>query len=162
GAGDVVSISRYRDEDEVLGAEGRGQRGNLAGLREDRLEVLVRTAHAGHRPAGAGEVPGGELVGQLARVGRQVAVRAELEPPVAGPGQLVEEPVPRRLPRVVGEPDAPRVGAAAELEVASVSGHDAVSLVNSREVQRGAVRGVDARPARGDDLAAGVERDALG
>ena len=50
------------------------------------------------------------LLGQQGRVGGQVAVRAELDPLVAGRRDLVEEPLPGNLPRVVREPDAPGVG----------------------------------------------------
>src|SRR6266536_3017671 len=58
-----------------------------------------------------------DLVAEPGRVGRQVAVGTQLEPPVACLGQLVEEPRPVRLRRVGGEPHAPRVRAAPQPEV---------------------------------------------
>src|SRR4029453_13905620 len=62
------------------------------------------------------------------RVGRQVAVGAQLQPPVAGLGQLVQEPVPGGLAGVVGEPDAPGGGAAAQPQPGAGAGHRRTSL----------------------------------
>ena len=50
-----------------------------------------------------------ELPLELTGIGRQVSVRTELDPAVAGLRHLVEEPRPRRLGVVVGEPHAPGI-----------------------------------------------------
>ena len=83
-----------------------------------RLLVGLRAAvqPGEHRAAGELEATAAELVAQLLGVGRQVAVGAQLDPLVAALHDLVEELVPGHLVRVVGEPDAPRVGRGAEAQ----------------------------------------------
>ena len=56
------------------------------------------------------QAAGTEFVGEPGGIGGQVAVGPELDPLVPARAGLVEEALPRHLYRVVGEPDAPRVG----------------------------------------------------
>jgi len=70
--------------------------------RETRVTHPEALAYGGGRIA--------VYVPQDGRVAGQIAVRAQLDPLVAGRGDLVEEPLPGHLPRVVGEPDPPGVG----------------------------------------------------
>ena len=89
----------------------------FAGARQDLRPVAgpVQAAVPVHGAASDLEPAAAEFVGEPGRVSRQVTVRAELQPLVADLGDLVEEPLPRCLPRVVGEPHSPRVGAGAQL-----------------------------------------------
>jgi hypothetical protein len=102
---------------EVAGAQRTEQRRLLTAVLQ-RLVVGLRAAvqSGEHRAAGELEATAAELVAQLLGVGRQVAVGAQLDPLVAALHDLVEELVPRHLVRVVGEPDAPRVGRGAEAQ----------------------------------------------
>ena len=55
------------------------------------------------------EVARGQFVRQLFGIGRQVSERPELDPLIAGRGDLVEESGVRGLAGIVGKPHAPRV-----------------------------------------------------
>jgi hypothetical protein len=94
----------------VAGAHGRDQLGDLAGVAEVGLPPVGVVQGAEDRLAGDPEPAPLDLVAQPRRVGRQVAVGTQLQPPVPGLGKLVQEPVPGRLVRVVGEPDAQESG----------------------------------------------------
>ena len=75
-----------------------------------------------------GQAVGAQGVGELGRVGRQVAVRAELDDVVAGGGDLGEEAVGRGLLGVAGEPDAPRVGGGTDGDLGCCAHGDTSSL----------------------------------
>jgi len=105
-----------RQEHHIAGPERAGQARNFKHLSLDGGQLGTLVQRAAHGPAGQAQPAGCELGAQRRGVGRQVAVRAELQPFVSGPGDLVQEAGPRRLAGIVREPDAPRVGGAADAE----------------------------------------------
>ncbi len=116
-AGLLVPVHR-RDEDEVVRAGGRGERGDLPDVGEHLVPRLRLVQGAEGGAAGDLEPAGVQLLLQPLRVGGEIAVGAELQPFVPGRGQFVEEACVRHLLIVLGEPDAPGVGGGAQAEVA--------------------------------------------
>ena len=80
-----------------------------------------------HRAGQHLQSPCVELILQLRRIGRQVAVRSELDPLVPRLGDLVQEAVGVDLGRVAREPDAPRIRRGAESDL----GHESPFYRNS-------------------------------
>jgi hypothetical protein len=115
GAGRLLGVQLVDDHQE-LAAEAAEEDAELVQLRRRRAPGVRILEVELHEPAGEAEAARGELALEHVRVGRQVAERPELRPPVPGLDDLVEEARPRRLARVVGEPHAPRVRGAPELQ----------------------------------------------
>ncbi len=107
-----------RNEDQMMRPRGSGQRGDPPGMRERLVPCLGPVQRAERGAAGDLQPPGVQLGLQPPRVGGQIAVRAELQPLVAGLDQLVEETGVRHLVLVLGEPHPPGVGGGAEAQVA--------------------------------------------
>lgn len=102
----------------MVGARGLGERGDLADVGEHLVPCLGPVQRAEGRTAGDLEATGVQLLLEALRVGGQIAVRAELQPPVTGLREFVEEAGVRHLMLVLGEPDAPGVGGGAQAQVA--------------------------------------------
>ena len=79
------------DDDDVLTADGGSQLRDVLDLLPDGIPGIVLVQVLEHGARRQLEIARGEFVGQLLRVGRQVAERAELDPLVARGGDLVEE-----------------------------------------------------------------------
>lgn len=103
-----VAAPQIRDDDEVLGSELRSEAGHREGLIPRALPLVLPLVEPGEDGPGRQLQPAtAEFIRQLVRVGRQIAVRTELDPLVAGRDDLIEKAVPRNLLRVVGKPHTP-------------------------------------------------------
>src|SRR3954462_12757901 len=122
--GGLVVAPEGRDDDEMPGPHGLGERGDLADVLPGRLPHRGAAVQPGEDRARRDlEVAPGDLVGQSGGVGRQIAVRPQLDPGVARLGDLVQEAFPRHLHRVVGEPDAPGVRGRADADTVEWGRH---------------------------------------
>ncbi len=104
------------DEHEEPGAESGHQFPDRLGACSQRCPVRGHVESVDERAGDDAEIAPAQLVAQPRLVGRQVPVGPELDGGVPRCPRLVEEPVPRRLTGVVGEPHAPRVGRGSEDE----------------------------------------------
>ena len=102
------------DQDEVAAPELRDQLARPFDLFAHLLPAVGVLEREHREGPGDLELAALELPLELRRIGGKVAVRAELDPAVAGRRDLVEKTLRGGLVRVVGEPDAPRVGCAPE------------------------------------------------
>ena len=109
GAGGWVA-PHLRNDHDVLTADGRGQLRHILDLLPHRIPRIVLVQVLENGPCGELQIARREFVGQLLRIGRKIAVRAQFDPLVAGFGHLIKEAGVGRLVGVVGEPHAPRVG----------------------------------------------------
>ena len=105
----------------MLAADGGGQLRDVLDLLPDRIPRVVLVQVLEDRARRQLQVARRQFVGQLLGVGGQIAERAQLDPLVAGRGDLVEEPGVRGLPRIIGKPHAPGVGCGADEDAAHVS-----------------------------------------
>ena len=85
------------DDDDVLAADRGGQLRDVLDLLPHGVPRIVLVQVLEDRAGRQLQVARGQFVGQLLRVGGQIAVRAQLDPLVAGRGHLVEEAGVRRL-----------------------------------------------------------------
>ena len=109
GAGVVVAIAGHRHKHQMASTQSVGQLRHAAGLvqRGRPARGVVQAAHPVDRTARHFESALRQLVAEALWIGRQVAVRPELDPLVTGRHHLVEKALPRRLGRIVGEPHTP-------------------------------------------------------
>ena len=81
----------------MAGAEHARQPADVGHPVPDGRQLRAPVQRAADGPAGQAQAAGLEFAAQPPGVGRQVAVRAELEPFVSRAGDLVQEAGPRRL-----------------------------------------------------------------
>ncbi|EGJ77260.1 putative IolE protein [Streptomyces sp. Tu6071] len=84
------------------------------------------------------------LLGEPARIRRQIPVRTQLDPLVPGPRHLVEEAPPGHLERVLGEPDPPGIGRRTDAD-AGERGHRGLRNRGHHPTIRKAGQGVNRR-----------------
>jgi hypothetical protein len=112
---------------------GRADRREQPGLAAEVLDRLVQ----GFFPAVEAREDGAaanaqssavQFIAELGRILRQEALRAELGPHVAGPGDFIQVLPPRNLLRILREPHSPRVGCNSQLQTGQVARAHWVSL----------------------------------
>ncbi len=121
------------DHHDVLTADGRSQPRDVLDLRPHGVPRIVLVQVLEDRARGQLQVALGQFVGQLLRIGRQIAERAHFDPLVAGCGHLVQEAGIGRLVRVLGKPHTPGVGGRTNENCA----HGSLSAV--RRINKGAL-----------------------
>ncbi len=106
-----------RDDHQVGRAHRLGQHRVVRDVRPGLLPDGLAVVQAGEHRAGRDlQAAARGLLGEDRRIGREVPVRAQLDPLVAGGGDLVEEALPGDLLGIVREPDAPGVGCRADAD----------------------------------------------